>query len=123
MADIFRPGQAQRLFGFIMAGGVVMMFVLNWQLAIGTLILLPLMVLITSLVTRRSRVAFRQVQRNLGAMNAVMEENIAGIRVVKAFARAAETTASKRPARPRRFRTPTLSASSMWIRTRTVTTW
>jgi ATP-binding cassette subfamily B protein len=44
-------------------------------------------------VTRRSRLAFRQVQRNLGTLNAVMEENIAGIRVVKAFARAAETRA------------------------------
>jgi ATP-binding cassette subfamily B protein len=67
--------------------------VLNWQLAIGTLTLLPLMVYITGLITRRSRVAFRAVQRNLGVMNAVMEENIAGIRVVKAFARASDTVA------------------------------
>jgi ATP-binding cassette subfamily B multidrug efflux pump len=44
-------------------------------------------------VTRRSRIAFREVQRNLGTMNAVMEENIAGIRVVKAFARAEDTIA------------------------------
>ncbi|MFC1996020.1 ABC transporter ATP-binding protein [Chloroflexota bacterium] len=76
-----------------LGGIMVMMFLLNWQLAIGTLILLPLMVYITMLVTRRSRVAFRDVQRNLGTMNAVMEENIAGIRVVKAFARAEDTIA------------------------------
>jgi ATP-binding cassette subfamily B protein len=76
-----------------LAGIMVSMFFLNWQLAIGTLILLPIMLYITSLVTRRSRVAFREVQRNLGAMNAVMEENIAGIRVVKAFARAGDTFA------------------------------
>jgi len=55
--------------------------------------LLPLMVYITMLVTRRSRVAFREVQRNLGNMNAVMEENIAGIRVVKAFSQAENTIA------------------------------
>jgi ATP-binding cassette subfamily B protein len=73
-------------------GGIMLsMFLLNWQLAIGTLILLPLMVYVTVLVTRRSRVAFRQVQRNLGMMNAVMEENISGIRVVKAFARSDDT--------------------------------
>jgi ABC-type multidrug transport system fused ATPase/permease subunit len=78
----------------LMLGGImVSMFLLNWQLAIGTLILLPLMVYFTTLVTRRSRVAFREVQRNLGTMNAVMEENIAGIRVVKAFARAEDTVA------------------------------
>jgi ATP-binding cassette subfamily B multidrug efflux pump len=76
-----------------LGGIMVSMFFLNWQLAIGTLILLPLMVYITGLVTRRSRLAFREVQRNLGAMNAVMEENIAGIRVVKAFARADNTVA------------------------------
>ncbi len=76
-----------------LGGIMVSMFFLNWQLAIGTLILLPLMVYITGLVTRRSRVAFREVQFNLGKMNAVMEENIAGIRVVKAFARAEDTVA------------------------------
>ena len=76
-----------------LGGIMVSMFFLNWQLAIGTLILLPLMVYITGLITRHSRVAFREVQSNLGTMNAVMEENIAGIRVVKAFARAEETVA------------------------------
>jgi ATP-binding cassette subfamily B multidrug efflux pump len=76
-----------------LGGIMVSMFILNWQLAIGTLILLPLMVYLTSVVTRRSRVAFREVQRNLGAMNAVMEENLAGIRVVQAFARAEDTIA------------------------------
>ncbi len=74
-----------------LGGIMVSMFVLNWQLAIGALVLLPMMVYITGFVTRRSRFAFREVQRNLGAMNAVMEENIAGIRVVKAFARAEDT--------------------------------
>jgi len=77
----------------LLGGIMISMFLLNWQLAIGTLILLPLMVYITSVVTRRSRVAFREVQRNLGTMNAVMEENIAGIQVVKVFARAEDTVA------------------------------
>ncbi|MCB0099304.1 MAG: ABC transporter ATP-binding protein, partial [Caldilineaceae bacterium] len=75
----------------LFAGIMVSMFVLNWQLALGTVTVLPIMLWITALVTKRSRVAFRQVQRNLGNMNGVMEENIAGIRVVKAFAREADT--------------------------------
>lgn len=76
-----------------LAGIMVAMFFLNWRLAIATLILLPLMVLITMIVTRLSRVAFREVQFNLGALNAVSEENIAGIRVVHAFDRAEDTKA------------------------------
>ncbi len=77
----------------LMLGGImVVMFLLNWPLATGTLVILPLMLYITGQVTRRSRKAFRNVQRNLGAMNSVMEENIAGIRVVKAFRQEARTT-------------------------------
>ena len=71
----------------LLFGILVAMFLLNWQLAIGTLTIIPIMVFITTEVTKRSRKAFRSVQRNLGMLNGVMEENIAGIRVVKAFAR------------------------------------
>lgn len=77
----------------LLGGIMVAMFFLNWQLATATLILLPLMLFITGQITGRSRVAFRNVQRNLGMLNAVMEENIAGLRVVKAFAREADTLA------------------------------
>ncbi|PKO22027.1 MAG: multidrug ABC transporter ATP-binding protein [Chloroflexi bacterium HGW-Chloroflexi-1] len=74
----------------LLGGIIVTMFLLNWQLAIGALILLPTMLLITGQITRRTRLAFRDVQRHLGGMNAVMEEHIAGIRVVQAFAREAD---------------------------------
>jgi ATP-binding cassette subfamily B multidrug efflux pump len=76
-----------------LGGIMVSMFVLDWRLATGTLILLPSMVFVTSAITRRSRFAFRDVQRYLGGMNAVMEENLAGIHVVQAFARAKDTVA------------------------------
>ena len=76
-----------------LAGIMVAMFLLNWQLAIGTLIIMPMMVLITMFITRLSRAAFREVQFNLGALNAAAEESISGIRVVQAFSRAEDTIA------------------------------
>ncbi|MCC6458740.1 MAG: ABC transporter ATP-binding protein [Caldilineaceae bacterium] len=79
-----------------LGGIMVAMFFLNWQLAIGTLILLPIMLWITGEVTRRSRILFRNVQRNLGTLNAEMEENIAGLRAIQAFAREEETLAEFR---------------------------
>lgn len=92
--SILSNGLIEFISNVLLLGGImVAMFLLNWPLAIGTLILLPLMLYITSLITRRSRLAFRQVQRYLGVMNAIMEENIAGIRVVQAFARASDTLA------------------------------
>ena len=91
---VLSNGLIQFVTNIMLLGGIMLsMVLLNWQLAIATLILLPLMLLITTVVTRRSRVAFREVQQNLGTMNAVMEENIAGIRVVQAFARAEDTKA------------------------------
>ena len=77
----------------LLGGTFVAMFLLNWQLALAMLVLMPLMLYITGEVTRRSRAAFRTVQRNLGALNAVMEENISGARVVQAFAREEEVFA------------------------------
>jgi len=75
----------------LLGGTMIAMFILNWQLAIGTLIILLLMLYITGKITEHSRKAFRSVQRNLGALNSVMEENLSGIRVIKAFAREADS--------------------------------
>jgi ABC-type multidrug transport system fused ATPase/permease subunit len=70
-----------------LGGTMIAMFLLNWQLATAMVIILPLMLYTTGIVTRRSRKAFRQMRYNVGALNAVMEETLYGIRVVKAFAR------------------------------------
>jgi ATP-binding cassette, subfamily B, multidrug efflux pump len=92
--QVLSNGLIQFITNILLLGGImVAMFLLNWQLAIGAFILLPVMLFVTMRVTRLSRAAFRDVQRFTGDMNAVMEENIAGIRVVQAFARAADTTA------------------------------
>lgn len=89
--QVLSNGLIQFITNILMLGGIlVAMFLLNWQLAIGMLIVIPLMVFITGQVTQRSRVAFREVQTHLGAMNAVMEENVNGIRVVQAFGQSAE---------------------------------
>ena len=77
----------------LLGGTMIAMYLLNWPLALGTLVIIPIMLWITVLVTRYSRRAFRAVQRHLGGLNAIMEENIAGIRVVQAFGREADTYA------------------------------
>jgi ATP-binding cassette subfamily B protein len=89
---VLSNGLVQFTTNILSLGGImVAMFVLSWRLATATLIILPLMLYITGQITRRSHTAFRAVQRNLGILNAVMEESIAGIRVVQAFARESDT--------------------------------
>ena len=85
--QILSNGLIQFTTNILSLGGImVAMLLLNLPLAIGALIILPVMLFITSQITERTRVAFRGMQRNLGALNAVMEENIAGIRAVQAYA-------------------------------------
>jgi len=85
--QILSNGLIQFTTNVLSLGGImVAMLLLNPPLAIGTLIILPIMLWITRQVTERTRVAFRGMQRNLGTLNAVMEENITGIRAVQAYA-------------------------------------
>ena len=85
--QILSNGLIQFTTNILSLGGImVAMLLLNLPLAIGTLIILPVMLWITGQITERTRKAFRGMQKNLGWLNAVMEENITGIRAVQAYA-------------------------------------
>jgi ATP-binding cassette, subfamily B, multidrug efflux pump len=67
----------------------VVLLIMNWQLALITLTVVPMTGwLLTQFFTKNSRL-FGQVQEQLGNLNAVLQENLIGIRVVKAFVREA----------------------------------
>jgi ATP-binding cassette, subfamily B, multidrug efflux pump len=70
-----------------MTGIVVAMFVLDPWLALASVLVVPLMLWFTRFVAVYTRRGFRELQRELGALNGVMEEAISGQRVVKAFRR------------------------------------
>ena len=85
--QILSNGLIQFTTNILSLGGIMIaMLLLNLPLAIGTLIILPVMLWITGQITERTRKAFRGMQKNLGWLNAVMEENITGIRAVQAYA-------------------------------------
>ncbi len=70
-----------------LGGILVAMFVLNFRLALVTLVVVPLLFWATEFVARRTLMGYRDLQRRLGELNAVMEETISSQRVVKAFHR------------------------------------
>lgn len=72
----------------LMLGSVVMLTVLSWRLALMMLVLLPTMTTVVWFLTTRTQPLFRRVQRKLDKLNTVLQENLAGVRVVKAFVRA-----------------------------------
>ena len=68
-------------------GIVIAMFLLNPWLALSALLVVPIMFWFTQFVARYTRKGFRNLQKELGEINSVMEESISGQRVVKAFRR------------------------------------
>jgi len=70
-----------------LVGIATMMFVMNWQLALVSLVTLPLMMVINRWIGKRTRRGYRDQQRLLGDLNGIIEETITGQRVVKAYAR------------------------------------
>lgn len=68
-------------------GILIAMFVLNFWLALASVIVVPIMFWFTDFVARYTRKGFRELQKDLGQLNGVMEEAISGQRVVKAFRR------------------------------------
>lgn len=67
------------------AGSLIMMIVLSPILTIASLITVPLLVLLTRTITKKTSVLFKEQQRELGKLNGHVEETISGIQIVKAF--------------------------------------
>ena len=71
----------------LLVGSVIMALLTSRQLAILYVVLMPLVLAMAVWVINRTFPLFGEVQRRLDAVNTVMQENLAGVRVVKAFAR------------------------------------
>jgi len=72
---------------FDLIGITLAMFALNWQLSLLSFLVLPLIAVATEIFRRRARESYRQVRSAVGWVNAVLSENIQGVRVVQSFSR------------------------------------
>jgi ABC-type multidrug transport system fused ATPase/permease subunit len=68
-------------------GTAVILFFLEWRLALATLIVMPFMFLATAFFRIYSARAYRAVRERLGLVTATLAEDISGMRVVQAFRR------------------------------------
>jgi len=81
-------GLLRALLAFVTFGAVsIILFRLDWHLALVTMICVPILILLTVQVARRLRPMWQSVQNETGALGTVMQESLSGVRVVKAFAR------------------------------------
>ena len=68
-------------------GILIAMFALNVWLSLATIFIVPLMIWFTTFVAKYTRKGFQRMQKALGKLNSTIEENISGLKVVKAFRR------------------------------------
>ena len=71
----------------LLIGTAVVLFVLDWRLALATLSVIPLMAAATIWFRVRSNRAYRRVRERIGLVTATLAEDIAGMRVVQSYAR------------------------------------
>ena len=71
----------------MLAGSLVVLFSMNWRLTLLILLITPATLALFTVFGRHVRPMFMRVQQKLAALSTVLQENLAGARVVKAFAR------------------------------------
>ncbi len=71
--------------GLRLLGSAAVLLVLDWRLALVTFLPIPIVAYGLRRYNRRARPIYRQVRRRLADINAKLQDNLAGIRVVQAF--------------------------------------
>ena len=68
-------------------GGSIILFILDWRLAALVLIPVPILAVALRHYNTRIRPVYRSVRARLGDINAKLQDNLSGIRVIQAFGR------------------------------------
>ncbi|NGZ74317.1 ABC transporter ATP-binding protein [Saccharibacillus alkalitolerans] len=109
-------GFAQILNLFLMVGfGAAMMLSINWQLTLFTLITIPALVYVALRFESRIHPAFQEMRLAQSSLTTAVQENVTGVRTVKAFAREPYEV-SKFSLRNDRYKNNQLHASGLWSR-------
>jgi ATP-binding cassette subfamily B multidrug efflux pump len=71
----------------MLIGTTAVLLYLDWQLALVALAIVPIIAVLLVRFVGRIRPLFREVQQTLGMLNTVLQEDLLGVRVIRAFAR------------------------------------
>ncbi|MGG4489633.1 ABC transporter ATP-binding protein [Metabacillus idriensis] len=71
----------------LIAGGTIMALIVNFKLALILLISIPLLIGFLIWMMKKGSGMFKAVQDRLDSVNGVMQENLTGMRIIKAFLR------------------------------------
>ncbi|MBC1760652.1 ABC transporter ATP-binding protein [Listeria ivanovii] len=72
---------------FLFTFAIVIMTTIDWKLTLALVILTPLIAFLTMKMSSKAQPVFYEIRESFSRLNSMVEENISGNRVVKAFAR------------------------------------
>jgi len=70
---------------FLVVGILIVMFQLEWRLALVILALFPIIVFAAWQFRNRVRAAYREVRKQIARMNAYLQESLSGMRIIQVF--------------------------------------
>jgi ATP-binding cassette subfamily B multidrug efflux pump len=71
----------------LLVGSLIILLLTNWRLMLVVLPILPLAMILFMVFGRLAQPLFMEVQKRLSKLNTILQENLAGITVIKAFVR------------------------------------
>ena len=88
LSTFFQTGLATAVVSILSFVGVLIaILVLNWQLGLVIVALLPILAVATVMFRRRSTVAYTEARERVSTVNADFQEKVAGVRVAQAYGR------------------------------------
>ncbi|EAF0604270.1 ABC transporter ATP-binding protein [Listeria monocytogenes] len=72
---------------FLFSFAIIIMAVIDWKLTLALVIVTPLIAILTMKMSSKAQPVFYEIRESFSRLNSMVEENISGNRVVKAFAR------------------------------------
>ncbi len=72
---------------FLSIGSVVMAFVIDWEIGLFFLALLPIFSVILYFIIKKTIPLYQKVQEKLDRLNETVSQNLSGVRVIRAFSR------------------------------------
>ena len=71
----------------LLVSAIVVMGIIQWQLMLSLLVVTPFIGILTVILSRKANPVFYEIRESFSRLNSMVEENISGNKVVKAFAR------------------------------------
>jgi ATP-binding cassette subfamily B protein len=116
MGELVQWGLLQFVAAILLVGfALILAFVTSWQLALAGLLVMPIIIVASRKFQRDSNAAYLDVRENIGQNLSALQEGIAGVRVIQAYAR--------EPEQQRRFKQSNRELYDSHVHSVKVSTW